>query len=179
MADKSSNKGANTKNEKIKEFYALVDDIKLAMLVTQTPDGALVSRAMQTQKRRPGVDMWFVTSTETHKVAELEANPEVNVAYVDTSSRDWISVSGTAKISQNRDLIRELYEPDWKAWFPEKSSDMDGSTEDPRIVIIDIEAHNVTYLKGMDSRPVALFKVLKAMATGTAPDLGETKTITK
>ncbi|MDQ6612276.1 MAG: pyridoxamine 5'-phosphate oxidase family protein [Gemmatimonadota bacterium] len=178
MADTTEN-SSTSKAEKTKEFHALVDDIKLGMLVTQTPDGALVSRAMQTQKRRPGVDLWFVTSTETHKVAELEANPEVNVTYVDNSSRDWVSVSGTARITQDRNLIRELYQPDWKAWFPEQSPELDGSTEDPRIVIIEIDAHSVTYLKGMDSRPVAMFKVLRAMATGTKPDLGETKNITK
>ncbi|MEP6765671.1 MAG: pyridoxamine 5'-phosphate oxidase family protein [Gemmatimonadaceae bacterium] len=175
----SGSKTGNSKSEKIKEFYALVDDIKLAMLVTQAPNGALVSRAMQTQKRRPGVDLWFVTSTETEKVAELAAHPEVNVSYVDNGSREWVSVSGTATISQDRTLIQQLYQPDWKAWFPESGGAMDGSANDPRIVVIDIDAHLVTYLKGIDSKPVAMFKVLHAMATGKTPDLGESKTINK
>ena len=178
MADNSSKTGTS-KAERIKEFYALVDDIKLAMLVTQTPDGAIVSRAMQTQKRRPGVDLWFVTSTETEKVAELKAHPEVNVAYVDNGSREWVSVSGVATISQDRALIQQLYQADWKAWFPENGGAMDGSANDPRIVIVDIEANTVTYLKGTDSKPVAMFKVMRAMATGKTPDLGESKTISK
>ena len=29
-------------------------------------------------------------------------------------------VSGTAIISRDRDLIRGLYKPDWKAWFPKE-----------------------------------------------------------
>ena len=33
---------------------------------------------------------------------------------------EWISVSGLATVSRDRQKIRELYAPDWKAWFPEE-----------------------------------------------------------
>lgn len=173
MSDKTPGK-----QEKMEEFAKLVDDMKLGMLVTQTSDGSLVSRAMATQERRAGVDLWFVTSTETEKVSELEANPEVNVSFVNPDSREWVSVSGTATVNQDRALIRKLYKPDWKVWFQDGAGG-DGGPDDPRIVLIDIDAHTVHYFKSEDSRPVALFKVAKAFVTGKKPDFGDTQEIKK
>src|SRR6187551_3661585 len=80
-----------TEREKL---FDLIKDIKIAMLTTRRPDGRLVSRAMATQKRAPGADLWFVTSEETHKVEELEDEPNVNLSYYKDRTREWISVSG-------------------------------------------------------------------------------------
>ncbi len=169
----------NTKQEKLEEFQKLVDGFDLAMLVTLAGDGAIVSRMMATQKRRDGVDMWFVTTADGEKITELRANPEVNISYVDSGSRDWVSVSGTATINQDRATIRAHYKPDWKAWFPDEGGDRNGGPEDPRITLIDIDAHLVTYFRNTDSKPVAMFKILRAMATGNPPDFGQAKVITK
>ena len=134
---------------------------------------------MATQKRRPGVDMWFVTTHDDEKVAEILATPEVNISYVNSGSRSWVSVSGTATINQDRATIRSLYQPDWKAWFPDEGGDRNGGPDDPRITLIDVDAHRVTYFRNTDSKPVAMFKVLRAMATGNPPDFGHAKVITK
>ena len=170
---------ANTKQEKLAEFQKLVDDFDLAMLVTKALDGAIVSRMMATQKRRADVDMWFVTTADDEKVAEIQAMPEVNISYVNNRSRDWVSVSGTATINQDRATVRALYQPDWKTWFPDEGGDRNGGPEDPRIALIFVDAHRVTYFRNTDSKPVALFKILRARATGTSPDFGQTKVITK
>lgn len=174
-----SDNTATTKQEKMQEFQKLVDGFDLAMLVTHADDGALVSRMMATQKRRDGVDMWFVATATDEKIDEIMQNPEVNVAYANNSSRDWVSVSGTATINKDRALIRELYKPDWKAWFPDEGGDKNGGPDDPRIALIDVDAHRVTYFNNTDSKPVALFKVLRAMATGNPPDFGQSKAFTK
>jgi general stress protein 26 len=171
---------APTKAERLKEFNKLVDDMKIGMLVTHTADGSLVSRAMATQERRPDVDLWFVTSTETEKVDELEANSEVNVSFLNPSTREWVSIAGTATVNTDRNLIRQLYKPDWGIWFPKDENDKNaGGPEDRRIVLIDVDAHTVDYFKSQDSRPVSLFKVAKAFATGKTPEFGDTQHISK
>lgn len=175
----AADKSGNSKQAKLEEFQKLVDDFDLAMLVTQADDGALVSRVMATQERRAGVDMWFVTTAADEKVTEIQNQSEVNISYVNDGSRDWVSVSGTATINQDRALIRQLYKADWKAWFPEEGGNLDGGPDDPRITLIDVDAHRVTYFRNTDSKPVAMFKVFRAMATGNAPDFGHSKVVTK
>jgi general stress protein 26 len=165
--------------KKIEELYSLVEGIDIAMLTSRNFDGTLVSRPMATQEKRPRVDFWFVTSTETHKVDELQAQPEVNLAYYNNKSREWVSVSGTARLVSDRDLIRTLYKPDWKAWFGDEGGDRNGGPNDPRLVLIEVEAHEATYLKSNQPRAVQLFKVAKALITGETPQIGDMRHVGK
>ena len=45
----------------LEKLYSHIDDIEVAMMTTRRADGHLQSRAMATQKRAPGADLWFVT----------------------------------------------------------------------------------------------------------------------
>ena len=165
----------------ISDLYSLIDGIEVAMLTTRRRDGQLVSRAMQTQRRTPGADLWFVASIESSKFEELATEPHVNVSYYRDRTREWVSVSGKAILSRDRDLIRGLYKPDWKAWFKaaEGGGDprYDGSPDDPRIALILVEAQLVTYFKSDRPLPLVLFDVARAMVGGGPPKLGEEKTV--
>jgi general stress protein 26 len=162
-------------DKKLDELYGLIEGIEIAMLTTIEPDGSLTSRPMATQKRREGVDLWFMTSNETHKTDALRAHPQVNVAYYNQKSREWVSVSGIATLSRDRALIHEVYEKDWKAWLGDEGGERDGGPDDPRILLIEIEAQEATYMKSNTPRVIALFKVMKALATGGRVELGDVR----
>ena len=119
--------------KKLDEMYGLVEGIEIAMFTTRRSDGHLVSRPMATQARAPGADLWFVTDGETHKMDELQHDPHVNVSYYRDRTREWVSVSGTARVVKDPAKIHELYRPDWKAWFPDESPGRDGGPDDPRL----------------------------------------------
>src|SRR4029453_11584271 len=104
----------------LQKLYDMIDDLETAMLTTRRSDGHLVSRAMATQKRAPGADLWFVTAAGTGKLTELDFDSHVNLAYYKDRTREWISVSGLARLTRDRDTISRLYEPDWKMWFPDE-----------------------------------------------------------
>lgn len=161
---------APSTEKKIEELYGLIDDINIAMFTTRRPHGQLVSRPMSTQKRNSVADLWFVTDIESHKVDELEQEPEVNLGYF--KSYEWVSVSGTARVSTDRALIRQLYQPDWKAWFGEIDEVRNGGPDDPRLALILVDASTVVYQKQEKPKPVVLFEVLKGMVTGNRPETG-------
>jgi general stress protein 26 len=161
--------------KQIDELYQLIESIETAMLTTRRPDGRLVSRPMATQKRDPIADLWFVTDIESHKLEELEHDPHVNLAYFHTGSREWVSVSGMARISTDRERIRALYSPDWKVWFGRLDDVRDGGPEDPRLALILVDADSVLYMKQEKPKPVVLFEVAKAALTGSPADFGEVR----
>jgi general stress protein 26 len=164
--------------KKLDDLYALVDGIETAMLTTRRRDGSLVSRAMQTQRRTAGADLWFMTNAESEKFEELAVDPHVNVAYYRDRTREWVSVSGHAILSQDRDLIDSLYKLDWKAWLgDEGDGKRDGGPHDPRIALILVEAENVVYSKNNRSMPLALFQVVKGMVTGEPPKVADLREI--
>jgi general stress protein 26 len=166
-------------DKKLNELYGLIDGIEIAMFTTRRPDGRLVSRPMATQTQAEGTDLYFVTDIESHKLDELEQDPNVNLAYYRDRTKEWVSVSGTAVVSQDRRAIHELYRPDWKAWFGDEGGARDGGPDDPRLALILVDVHAVSYLKQDKPRPVVLFEVVKGMVTGQKPDLGEVKQVSE
>ncbi len=180
MADKASARNrddAVSTEKKLDELYELIEGIDIAMFTTRRADGHLVSRPMQTQEHTTGVDLWFMTNIEAHKLDDLMTDPHVNIAYYDSSSREWVSVAGLASVSTDRELVRELYKPDWKAWLGDEGGNRDGSANDPRIALILVDAESVTYMKVTKPRPVVLFEVAKAMVTGEPPRVGSVRTV--
>lgn len=158
--------------DQLQKFYALVNDIEIAMMTTRRPDGHLRSRAMANQKPAAGADLWFVSADNTEKLRDLEHDPHVNLTYYRESSREWVSVSGLATISRDRQKIRELYAPDWKMYFPNEGDPRHGTADDPRMVLIGIDIHAAEFLEVDKPKPVVLYELAKGWLTGSEPDLG-------
>ena len=162
-------------NAEFDQLYEMIDEIEVAMMTTRREDGHLESRPMATQKRAAGADLWFAAADETAKLANLEADPHVNLAYYKDRTREWISVSGLATLSRDRAKIRELYAPDWKIWFGEQGDSRHGTADDPRLVLIGVEIHDASFLEVSKPAPVVLYALAKALLTGDNAELGQTK----
>ncbi|BAM04925.1 pyridoxamine 5'-phosphate oxidase family protein [Phycisphaera mikurensis] len=169
--------GSVPTEKKIDELYGLIAEMEIALMTTRRPDGRLVTRPMDTQERGPDGDLWFVTDASAEKVAELEHDDHVCLGYYNGKTREWVSVSGTARLTRDRERIRELYQPDWKAWFQDEGGDRDGGPDDPRLALIVVEADSVHYMKAEHSRPVQLFEVARGVVTGSRPDVGREETL--
>jgi general stress protein 26 len=155
-------------------FYGLIDDIKITMMTTRRPDGHLESRAMANQKRADGADLWFVTAEDGAKLLDIDYDPHVNLAYYKPGSYEWVSVSGLARVSRDRTKIKELYEPDWKAWFGQDGDPRHGTADDPRIVLIAIDVHAAVFLEVNKPKPVVLFELARGWLTGERIEPGVT-----
>jgi general stress protein 26 len=165
--------------KKLQQFYDMVEDIETAMFTTRREDGHLVSRPMANQAAASGADLWFVTSRDSSKLADLENDPHVNLSYYKDRTREWVSVSGIAKVSTDRRKLRELYRPDWKIWFGDQGGEKDGTADDPRMVLIGVNIEAATFMEVTKPQPVVLYEMVKGLITGKEPDLGETQVVTK
>ena len=160
-------------NTEMERLHEQIESIEIAMMTTRRRDGHLQSRAMATQTRAAGADLWFVTSEGTPKLLDLQADPHVNLSYYKDRTREWISVSGVARISRDRDKIRELYAPDWSMWFPNEGDPRHGTADDPRMVLVAVDVHAAVFFEVDKPQPVVLFEMVKGWLTGTDPKIGE------
>jgi general stress protein 26 len=160
-------------DSEIEKFYAEIESIETAMMTTRRRDGHLRSRAMANQKRAPGADLWFVTRDGSAKLADITSDPHINLSYYRDGNREWVSVSGTAVISRDRETIHKLYAPDWKVWFGDEGDPRHGTPDDPRIVLIGVTAHAAEFLEVNKSTPRLLFEFVKGWVTGNELELGE------
>jgi len=157
----------------VQELRKLVEAIETAMMTTRRADGHLVSRPMAVQASAPGADFWFVTERDSEKLDELRADPHVNLAFYKDRTREWVSVSGTAVLTDDRATIEKLYRPDWRAWFEDKGGRNDGSAADPRLFLIGVQATSAHFMTVDKPQAVVLFELVKGMVTGKAPSIGE------
>lgn len=151
------------------QLWDLIHDIKFAMFVTRHGNGHLHSRPMTTQNRELGDDdtLWFFMSRSGDPVDDLAAEPTVNLSYADTSSDRFVSVSGQARLVDNRAKAEELWSKFAQAWFP-------GGVDDPDLALIEVKIVHAHYWNVTESKITQLYQMAKAALTGTKPTLGET-----
>lgn len=140
--------------EKVAE---LIRETRVAMLTHTDLDGRLVSHPMATQDVDFDGTIQFITERDTPKVRALQANPAVNVSY--SGSGSWVSVSGTARIVDDVDRLRELWDTFTDAW-------LEGGPENPNNVLIEVTGETAEYWDSPGGRVTQLVNLVKTAVTG-------------
>ena len=153
-------------NPEIQKIADKIKYIKTAMLVTMEEDGCLRSRPMQTLQVE-GTDLLFLTGYASGKTHEIKNDSHVNVTYADEGKKVYVSVSGRAMISKDRQKIEELWTEAFKAWFP-------GGKDDPNIALIRVNVEKAEYWDSPSGLVAQTFALGKALVTGRPPvEMGE------
>ena len=155
----------NKQEEELEKLKSIIKDVEVAMLTTND-GGVLRSRPMQTQQAEFDGDLWFFTSSHTHKAEEIEKDNRVNVSYAAPADNSYVSVSGTAEIVTDKAKMEELWSPILKAWFPK-------GLDEPDIILLKINADQAEYWDSASSSLVQAFGLLKSLVTGERADGGE------
>ena len=157
----------DTRADDIKKMGEMIKDIRFAMLTTAMPDGTLRSRPMATQQAEFDGDLWFFTGQSTAKVDEIQQDQHVNISYANPDDNRYVSVSGRARLVRDQQKMKELWNPMFKAWFPD-------GLDDPDLVLLKVDVTQAEYWDSPSSKMVQLAGLVKALATGQrADDIGE------
>jgi general stress protein 26 len=154
-----------TQNEDFKKLVSLIKDIKFTMLTTVAEDGSLHSRPMAVQKIDDSFDgtLWFFSKKDSFKNGSIENEQHVNLAFAHPEKQHYVSVSGRATISYDREKMNELWHPLLKAWFPE-------GLEDPEISLIGVQVESAELWDSPPSKVVQLVGLLKSTIAGKPYD---------
>lgn len=150
------------------ELYKLLETFDTALMTTVSRDGHLTSRPMALQKQAlPDSDLWFAAELDSEKIADLKADPRVNLAcFHEKGNRAYISIAGTARIDTDKQRIKSLWQEDWKIYFPEGPEATD-------ICLIHVTAELATWWQPEGGQLSTLYKMAKAYVTGTEPEFPE------
>jgi general stress protein 26 len=146
------------KRERLREIMA---DFDVAMLSTHALDGTMRSRPLAIADNRSDGELYFSTAAESPKVNEILADPRVNVTMQD--GRRFISVTGTARVVEDRALVDKLWSESWKIWFPK-------GKDDPSLRIVIVDPSEAAYWDGKGVQGLKyVFQMAKAYVQGTRP----------
>lgn len=159
-------KNENPPSVDLDKLGDLIDDIEVAMLTTQAADGSLVSRPLQTLQFDRKGDLLFFTEADSGKVDELEAKPEVNLAYAHPGKHCYVSVRGTASVSHDRAKIDELWSPVHKAFFP-------NGKDDPNLAVLRIKVRDADYWESSGNFITRALEFTRAIVNQDAAALGD------
>ncbi|KAL8790184.1 MAG: hypothetical protein Q9213_000715 [Squamulea squamosa] len=167
------------KDEQWKELYKIVDGLKGGLLTTIRPGIGPTSRAMAVAKR-VGPDFLFLANKHSEKFSDLEHDKTAQVTFQESSSMNWVSVSGEAVTISNDDpRIKKIYSKGVNAWFGDLGDGVHtGMPDDPRMTLIEVKANYITYWKSTSSFPGFIKEVAQASLTGQVADTGVNRRLT-
>jgi len=148
------------------ELTRLIDGIGVVMVTTHAGDGLLRSRPMLLERLEPDGSFIFLTDLTSQKIAEVTRDPRVNLAFVGDKGDRYVSVSGTGAATHDADRMRALWNPTYRAWFP-------NGPDDPDSAILSVRIDRVEYWDVPSSRLVRLWGVVRALASGQPAEAGD------
>lgn len=144
------------------KLFAMIKDIKVAMMTTADPDGKLYSRPMWNHDADENGDLWFFTKLHSPKTSEISRDNEINLAFSDPKSQNYVSIAGKAEIVQEQSLIDEKWQEALRTWFP-------NGKDDPEVALIRVHPERGEYWDAPNSTMIHLYGYAKAVLTGESP----------
>ncbi len=167
MADHKQQETDKTPLEIEDRVWEIAEKTDICMFVTWDGERQQ-ARPLSSRVFRDEHAIYFLVSAEGHKNAQVEQYPTVNLSYADTKKMNFVSLSGSAALSNDRARIKELWSEFDKAWWE--------NADDPDIRLITVTPERAE-LWDSPGRLIALTTMLTAAVTGAKPKFGDNATV--
>ena len=152
-----------TPEEMRERAWELAESIRVCMF--NTWDGnELHSRPMDAKVDKDAGAVFFLTDVDSYKVDELEELPAATLAFANASSYKFVTMTGTATVTNDRAKIRDIWTESSKAWW-------DGE-DDPSIRLVTFVPDDAE-IWDSPNFIVSGVKMLTAALTGAKVKLGD------
>ena len=140
----------------------LIEESRTAMMTSLDEDDRLVSRPMAPLKMDASGALWFFTDVNSQKVQQID---RVNLSFSDEDDSIYVSVAGHGSISNDRSLIRELWSPLMRPWFP------DGE-DSANLALIKVTPQTAEYWDSAHNKMVRMFAVAASVIASKPVGMG-------
>ncbi|HET9957371.1 MAG TPA: pyridoxamine 5'-phosphate oxidase family protein [Polyangiaceae bacterium] len=144
-------------SELLDHFLSLLGKFDTAILVTHQGDHGLHGRPMAIADTDADGTLWFLTSDDSPKVAEIAEDSRVLV----TMQQDtrFIVASGRIRVVRDAKKIDELWKESDRVWFDGK--------DDPNLVLLSFFPEDAEFWDNSGSRGVRfVYRAAKAVLSG-------------
>ena len=150
--------------EAIRKIKELTDKASTCFFCTNIRMGKpFATRPMSVQKFDEQGNFWFLSANDSHKNDEIAAEPTVQLLFQGSDYCDFLHIYGKATISENKQKIKELWQPILKVWFTE-------GVDDPRISVIKVEPLEGYYWDTKNNMVVGMIKRVAGAIAGKTTD---------
>lgn len=133
----------------------------VAMLMTIDEHAAFSGRPMLPLFLDDDPCLYFLTHQDSRKVRHITARSHVGLTMI--SKGCYFVVTGTAALSREKDLIQRLWQPTYRAWFPD-------GTDDREATVVRVTVDRVDYWEPPRSRLIRVAQAVRAVVMRRAVD---------
>ena len=151
--------------EAIEKMKKLAEDARTCLFTTMTDSRPLPTRPMALQTVEADGSFYFFSAASSNKNDQLQEDSNVQLLFSNNGSSEYLSVYGTASISQDRAKIKELWNEFAKIWF------QDGP-DDPDLTLIRVQPQQARYWDTKHNKMVQWAKMAASMVSGKTMDDG-------
>jgi general stress protein 26 len=162
-----ANDNARDVDRNLNRAWDLMKTIGFAMLVTRDGD-KLRARPMSAYLDRNANTIYFLSDARHHNDEEIARHPSINLSFADAGSQKYVSLTGTAIVSNDRAKIKELFSTPAKAWWD--------SAEDPNIRVLKVTPDDAEFWDSPGT-VISYVKMAAAAVTNTRPDIGDNRKV--
>jgi general stress protein 26 len=156
-----------TNEEAIDAIWDLAKSIDFCMFVTWDGERQR-ARPLSARPDRDAGRIDFLIDESGAKDDQVANFPKVTMTFADIRAHDYVAITGTASVSNDRARIAELWTSADEAWWD--------SPEQPSIRLLPVTPEDAEIWKG-PNRLVAGAKMLTAAVTGAKVDLGANRKV--
>lgn len=121
------------------------------------------TRPMSVREVDDNGDIWFLSASDSHKNAAIEADPNVKLYFKGQSHAEFLAMDGRATITRDKAVIHRLWDAHLKVWFTE-------GEDDPRITAIKVTPTDGYYWDNKHGMAVAGVKMMIGAVVGKTLD---------
>ena len=147
--------------ERIRDLVKKAETCFFCTAVSVGDTGA--TRPMSVQEVDDEGHLWFLSASDSHKNAEIAADPQVTLYFQASKHSDFLQLRGRATVSTDKAKIKELWSAPIKTWFT-------GGVDDPRITVIEFVPTDGYYWDNKHGATIAGVKMLIGAAIGKTLD---------
>jgi general stress protein 26 len=137
----------------------IIEKTGVGMLTTLDADGGFVSRPMLALLIDGDAGVYFLTHSRSPKVVQIAAEPRVALSFVGSDGM-YLSMVGRASAVRDAALVERLWNPTYRAWFPDGAGD-------PDVTVLRVEVDRADFWEAPGSRVVRLIEAVTAVVTRT------------
>jgi general stress protein 26 len=156
-------------SNQIDRIWEIAEKIGTCMLATRSAD-RIRSRRMHAILDRDAGCLWLITDQRGAKDDEIKAARDVCLAFADTGSNTYLSMTGRAEVVHDAAKARELWNSEAQSWWPK------GPT-DPQIRVLRVVPDSAEYWDTRGNSITVALKLAAARLSRHPPDLGENKKV--
>lgn len=143
----------------VTQLLERIQEVKYATLTTMSAQQRLHGRPMFTFKPEADGTLWFFSQRDAEKISEIQATPQVGLAYADPDKSTYVTLAGTAAVVEDRAKIKELWREDLRGFFP-------GGADDPSIALLKVQIENGEFWDTASNILTRAYAYAKVLATG-------------